>query len=119
MKSKSWRIGPRKGTAGLPCRGSQGPRRLPQLARRTWGIQQTWSAHSQRFIAVKGCGLKSAREGLPWWSSGQESALGCREGRLDPSELRIPHSSEQLLSLRALEPGTAMKAWHGQIDTQN
>lgn len=28
---------------------------------------------------------------------------------MDPSELKIPHISEHLLSLHALEPGTAMK----------
>ena len=41
MKSKSWRIGPCKGTAELPCRGSQVHPRALQLARRTHGIQQT------------------------------------------------------------------------------
>ena len=60
---------------------------------------------------MKGCGLKSARRDFPAgpvvrnppWDAGK---AGWIHGNL---RTKIPHISEQLLSLCTLEPGTAMK----------
>ena len=34
--------------------------------------------------------------GLPWWSSGKESAFQCRGHGFDPWSGKIPHAVEQL-----------------------
>ena len=40
--------------------------------------------------------LKAMVPGLPWWSSGYESACQCKGHRFDPWSRRIPHATEQL-----------------------
>ena len=39
---------------------------------------------------------KKPMGGLPWWSSGEESACQCRGHRFDPWSGMIPHASDQL-----------------------
>ena len=55
-------------------------------------------------IMVGNCPYTRWSEGLPWWSSGWESALQCKVGGLIPGQRsKIPHGAE-LLSLCDLEP---------------
>ena len=39
---------------------------------------------------------KKENSGLPWWSSGYESACQCQGRRFDPWSGKIPHAAEQL-----------------------
>ena len=39
---------------------------------------------------------KKENSGLPWWSSGYESACQCQGHRFDPWCGKIPHAAEQL-----------------------
>ena len=40
--------------------------------------------------------FKKGSKGLPWWSSGQESACQCRGHKFDLWSGKIPHAARQL-----------------------
>ena len=49
--------------------------------------------------------FKKWEEGLPWWSSGYETALQCRGYWFSPWSGKIPHAVEQLsLCATTIEP---------------
>ena len=49
--------------------------------------------------------LRQENKGLPWWSSGKESASQCRGHGLDPWSKKIPYATEQLNPLAKTTEG--------------
>ena len=47
--------------------------------------------------------------GIPWWSSGEESAMQCKGHRFDPQSRKIPHEQDNYDStyVGQLYPSTA------------
>ena len=71
---------------------------FPSITSGSFSMSQLFTSDSQSIRASSSSNSPSSKNSglrLPWWSSGKESSLQCREHRFDPWSRKIPHATWQ------------------------